>query len=413
MSKIFLVAWREFKQRVRNRGFLLTTIGLPVIFLVVAAVGGSIGGPDEAQMAGLVETAVSAQPIGYIDQANLIQTVREPLNPASVQSFDTTNAADAALRADAVSAYYVIPADYANSGQVRRVSASLPLEQPDNSQIEWLLLTNLFPDRSVQELAGLRSPFGSGGLTVVDVSIDSNAASSGGIFGDSMLPFIVAFAIMLPLFTSGSYLLYSVTQEKSSRIMEILLVSLRPRQMLTGKLIGLGALTLVQYAAWAIIVGGVLLVMGGSPQQLLGNLNFTETEILLIVPFALGGFLLYASIMAGIGALAPDIESSRTLIFVITLPMLIPLYLWMAIVSAPGSLLATTLSLIPFSAPLAMLMRMTATSVATWQLLVSLGLLYATAVGMLWLMARLFRVQTLLSGESLSAARFWQALRTA
>jgi ABC-2 type transport system permease protein len=115
--------------------------------------------------------------------------------------------------------------------------------------------------------------------------------------------------------------------------------------------------------------------------------------------------------MAGIGALAPDIEGSRSWVFVISLPMMIPIYLWTAIVNAPNGAFAVALSMIPFSAPVAMLMRMTTTAVPLWQLITSLAMLLITGTGMVWLMARLFRVQTLLSGESLSLNRLFSAIR--
>jgi ABC-2 type transport system permease protein len=226
-----------------------------------------------------------------------------------------------------------------------------------------------------------------------------------------MLPFIVTIAVMLPLFTSGGYLLASVTQEKSSRIMEILLVSLRPWHMLAGKLLGLGALTLIQYLIWGTIAFIGLQVTGQGVAGLLGGISLSGVELALVIPFALGGFLLYASIMAGIGALAPDMEGSRTWVFVISLPMMIPIYLWTAIVNAPNGAFAVALSMIPFSAPVAMLMRMTTAAVPLWQLITSLVLLVLTGVVMVWLMARLFRVQTLLSGESISLKRLVSAIR--
>lgn len=226
-----------------------------------------------------------------------------------------------------------------------------------------------------------------------------------------MLPFLVTIVIMIPLFTSGSYLLQSVTEEKSSRVMEILLVSLRPWHMLVGKLVGLGALTFVQYLIWGSIASVAILVTGQEFGTMLQGISFSTAEIFLVLPFALGGFLLYAGIMAGVGALSPDIESSRGWVFIISLPMLIPMYVWVSIVNAPNSTFAVALSLIPFSAPISMLMRMTSTAVPIWQLAVSLGVLVLTAVGMIWLMARLFRVQTLLSGEKPSLKRFVQAIR--
>jgi ABC-2 type transport system permease protein len=134
-------------------------------------------------------------------------------------------------------------------------------------------------------------------------------------------------------------------------------------------------------------------------------------ELLLIIPFALGGFLLYAALMAGIGALARDVEDGRTWLFVISLPMMIPIYLGVAISGAPNGTLAVALSLIPLSAPVAMLLRITSTAVPIWQIGLSLMLLVLAGLGTIWLMARLFRVQTLLSGESLSVRRFLAALQ--
>jgi ABC-2 type transport system permease protein len=114
--------------------------------------------------------------------------------------------------------------------------------------------------------------------------------------------------------------------------------------------------------------------------------------------------------MAGIGALSSDVEGSRAWVFVLTLPMMIPIYFWAAIASNPNAPLAVALSLIPFSAPVSMLMRMTSTAVPGWQLGLSLGLLLLTGVLTVWLMARLFRVQTLLGGESFSLERALSAL---
>lgn len=191
---------------------------------------------------------------------------------------------------------------------------------------------------------------------------------------------------------------------------EILLVSLRPFHMLVGKLVGLGVLTFIQYIAWGLIASLALTITGQDLAQLLSGISLSLHEAVLVVPYALGGFLLYAGITAGIGASAPDMEGSRTWVFIISLPMMIPVYLWMSIVNTPNGPFAVALSMIPFSAPVAMLMRMTTTAVPEWQLLTSLVLLLLAGLGMVWLMARLFRVQTLLSGESPSLRRFAAAL---
>jgi ABC-2 type transport system permease protein len=349
-----------------------------------------------------------------VDHADLIVRVPPQLPEDLFVPFADEGSAEAALLGEgvaeaAIDAYYVIPVNYRETGEVRRVSRELPSGQPATGVFDQLLLANLFPDASAAELARLRAPFQSGQLQV----IEQGAPAEAGGPGNTIAPFLVAMVIMIPLFTSGSYLLYSLTEEKSSRVMEILLVSLRPRDLLAGKLLGLGALTLVQYAAWVALGAIVLLVTGRDLSTITTAVNLSAGELLLVFLYGLGGYWLYAGLMAGIGALSPDLESSRTWTFVISLPMLIPIYLWMAITNAPQGVLAVSLSLIPFSSPLAMLMRLASATVPAWQLATSLGLLLATAAAIVWLMARLFRVQTLLSGESFSLGRFWAALREA
>jgi len=119
----------------------------------------------------------------------------------------------------------------------------------DARWFDWVLVANLFPDASPGQIARLRWPFNNSGPGFVTLNPEGEAGAE----GNRMLPLLVVAAVMLPLFTSGGFLLRSLAQEKSSRVTEILLVSLRPRQLLAGKLLGLGVLTLVQYAIWGAI----------------------------------------------------------------------------------------------------------------------------------------------------------------
>jgi ABC-2 type transport system permease protein len=405
MHKTLVVAVREFRQRIRTRGFLLASVGTPLLLTVVWAFVGAFDTGLDQPISSLIEAQQFDRTVGYVDQADLIAAVPPPLPERLFRSFPNIEAAEAALARGDIAAYYVVKPDYRTTGEVERVSERLPMAAPDTEWFEWLLINNLLPDASPEEVTRLRWPFNARRPAFVNLGA---AGETGG--GNVMLPFLVVIAVMAPLFTSGSYLLQSLAQEKSSRIMEILLVSLRPRQLLTGKLVGLGALTLVQYAIWLAIGGLAAGVTGADPTRLLSSINLTPGELLLGIPYAVGGFALYATLMAGIGALAPDVEGSRAWVFLVSVPMLIPLYLWTAITSAPNGSLAVVLSLIPLSAPIAMLMRITSTSVPTWQIAVSLGLLLIAAIVLIRLMARLFRVHTLLSGESISLRRAWSAL---
>lgn len=406
MNKTLLVGIREFRQRVRTRGFLLASVGTPLMLILVWGFAGVFDSSPKPPLEELAKANRSDNAIGYVDQAGLIRSIPDPVPANLFRAFPNVEAAEAALQRGEIGVYYVVPSDYRETGDVRRVSRRLPMATPDSRWFEWVLVNNLFPDASPEEVARLRWPFNLRGPQFVALSSEGETGATGNV----ILPFVVVMMVMIPLFTSGSYLLQSLTQEKSNRVMEILLVSLRPRELLAGKLLGLGALTLVQYAIWVAIALLAVIITGRDASQFLSGISLTTGELLLVAPFALGGFALYATLMAGIGALAPDMESSRAWVFIITLPMLVPIYLWMAITTSPNGSLAIALSLIPFSAPVAMLMRMTSTVVPAWQVGVSLVLLALTGAGMIRLMARLFRVQTLLSGEALSVQRIWSAL---
>jgi ABC-2 type transport system permease protein len=410
MNKTLLVAIREFRQRVGKRGFLLASIATPLILLVIWGVagGGVVGGTsDEGLLADLKEADRPDQVIGFVDHAGLVQSIPKPVPEDLFRAYPDVEAAEAALERGQIGAYYVIPPDYRQTGNIRRVSPRLPINPPDVRWLNWLLVANLFPEGDVERVARLRQPFYASSLKSVNITPEGQTGAE----SNRMLPFLVTIVIMLPLFVSGGYLFQSLAQEKSSRVIEILLVSLRPRQLFTGKLVGLGALTLVQYAIWAFLGLLGLTIMGRDISGLLSGLSLSVHEAVMAVLFALGGYLLYAALMSGVGALARDVEDSRTWVFVVSLPMTIPIYLWMVIAGAPNGPLAVALSLIPFSAPVAMLMRMTSTTVPAWQIAASLTLLLLAGLGVIRLMARLFRAQTLLSGETISVQRFLSALQ--
>jgi ABC-2 type transport system permease protein len=410
MNKTLLVATREFRQRVRKRGFLLASIVTPLILFVIWGVvsGGVISGEaDEGLLAELEAADRPDQVIGFVDQASLVQSIPEPIPEDLFRAYPDVEAAEAALERNQIGAYYVIPPDYRETGDIRRVSPRLSINPSDVRWFNWLLVANLFPGVDAEQVARLRQPFYASSLKSVNITPEGQTGAE----GSRMLPFLVTIVITIPLFVSGGYLFQSLAQEKSSRVIEILLVSLRPRQLFTGKLLGLGALTLVQYAIWVVLGLLGLTIMGRDVSGLLSGLSLSAYEAVLAVLFALGGYMLYAALMSGVGALARDVEDSRVWVFVVSLPMTIPIYLWMVITNAPNGPLAVVLSLIPFSAPVAMLMRMTSTTVPAWQIAASLVLLLLAGLGVIRLVARLFRAQTLLSGETISARRFLSAFR--
>jgi len=405
MRNMLLVARREFLVHVRSRGFIVSAIGTPLLLIVIWFSSGMMTAEAPSEHVATPEAPALAEPIGptgVIDQAGVLGQIELPSGLVRLASEED---AARALRQGDLEAYVVVPADYRETGTVRRVSLGLPRTDPQLGDIEYLLVTALLEEMPADLAARYAMPLGPDGLELAESPV---AVATGQ--GVNFMPLMVVSAVMVPLFTAGGWLLRSLAQEKESRIMEVLLVSLHPRQLLTGKLLGVGALTLLQYLIWILLLAAATQAMGMSSPLAFGMLLSRE-DLVLVVLFAVGGMVLYSALMAGLGALTPDVHGSQNWVFIVTLPMMVPFYFWLSLVQQPTSTLALVLSLFPFSAPLAMLLRIMVMQVPAWQITLSLGLIAVTSILVVRLMSRLFRAQVLLSGEPLSVQRFLRALR--
>ncbi|HEC36133.1 MAG TPA: ABC transporter permease, partial [Anaerolineae bacterium] len=316
------------------------------------------------------------------------------------------DAAHAALEAGDISGYYLIPADFVANGDLVLVNRDYnPFKSLISSDlIRHIVNTNLVGDEALARL--IVNPTGQ----VKNVPL----APQGGTDASNPMAFIVPYATLFIFFfvisMSSGFMLQSVAKEKENRLVEILLVSLQPREMMLGKVVGLGAVALLQMAMWA---GAGLLALERSSSLFEAAAGFSLPPgfLLWALLYFLLGYLLYASLMGALGALAPSMREGQQLTFVILLPLMIPLWLMNAFIQTPNGLLPTILSLFPLTAPVSMMTRLVATGVPVWQPIVSLILLATTTYLVVMVTARLFRAQTLLSGATLTPRRIWKALR--
>jgi ABC-2 type transport system permease protein len=205
-------------------------------------------------------------------------------------------------------------------------------------------------------------------------------------------------------------MLQSVSKEKETRTAEVLLLSLRPRQLMLGKLVGLGLVALFQIIIW--FGGGMLFLDRG--KDLLGALStFTLPPGFIgwVLAYFCLGFAAYASVLAAVGVLAPTAREGAQFTFFVMLPLMIPLWMNSVFAQNPNGDVATFLSLFPPTAPLSMVTRLAAGGVPSWQPAVGLAGLAVMTYLFVLLSARLFRADTLLSSESLSWQRIVRELR--
>jgi len=220
--------------------------------------------------------------------------------------------------------------------------------------------------------------------------------------------------IMLVLFyvfitTGSSLLLRNISGEKENRVIEILMLSVSPLQVLAGKIIGLGIATLLQMAAW---VGTVYIVLsvGGGTFNLPAGFQIPPSLLAWGLVFFLLGYALYASLMAGAGALVPKLKEATQATWVVMMPIIVGYIAGLFAIDDPHGMLATGLSLFPLTSPVAMIMRLTVGGVPLWQPLLAAGFLVLTTILVVRAVAGMFHAQNLLSGQSFSAKRFGRAL---
>lgn len=393
---------------------ILSTLGKPSFWLMtflfpLLIIGLQVGSQALGQNVIEKETSnitPANEPVGYVDQAGLIQTLPDYVPSELLVAFPDEDAAHAALEAGDISGYYLIPADFVANGDLVLVNRDYnPFKSLISSDlIRHIVNTNLVGDEALARL--IVNPTGQ----VKNVPL----APQGGTDASNPMAFIVPYATLFIFFfvisMSSGFMLQSVAKEKENRLVEILLVSLQPREMMLGKVVGLGAVALLQMAMWA---GAGLLALERSSSLFEAAAGFSLPPgfLLWALLYFLLGYLLYASLMGALGALAPSMREGQQLTFVILLPLMIPLWLMNAFIQTPNGLLPTILSLFPLTAPVSMMTRLVATGVPVWQPIVSLILLATTTYLVVMVTARLFRAQTLLSGATLTPRRIWKALR--
>ncbi len=409
MNKTLTVLKNEIVTLLSRPSFWLTTFGLPI---VAALVFGVIGRLNRNTVAAETFSQVflgpqETRPEGYVDESGLIRQIPESVPPGAFLPFPDEEAARRALEAGEIAAYYVVPADYIKRGEIRSIRPDFnPLagDRADAGLFGWVIRVNLAEGDAV--LANLAD----GPLEVEEISLAPAPAPDADNPMTMWVPYTVTLLYYMLIIGSASLLLSGISKEKENRIMEVLLTSVTPRQLLTGKIIGLGAVGLLQTLLW----GGttyVLLNLSGRTFNLPSEIRLPPDFLAWGLVFFLLGYAVYAALMAGLGALAPNLREASQVTFVILLPLIVPLFFSNTVFAeAPHGALATGLSLFPLSAPVAMMARLSLGGVAWWQPPLAALLLAATAVLIVRAVAGMFRAQTLLSGQPVKVKTYLRAL---
>ena len=246
-------------------------------------------------------------------------------------------------------------------------------------------------------------------INLKEVSLSQQPVRDSGNALTFFLPYVVTMFFYIIILTSASLLLSSVASEKESRVMEIMMTSVTPMQMLTGKIIALGATGLLQTVVWSG-AGLLLLRISGSSFNIPVAFQLPISILGWGVLFFLLGYALYGSLMAGLGALVPNLREASQATTVIILPLILPLLLINNLISDPNGTLSVILSIFQLTSPVTMMTRLAAAEVPIWEQILAVLLLVGTVYLVIRAVAGMFRAQNLLSGQSFKISIFFKEL---
>lgn len=407
MNKTLLVLKQEIRTILSRPSFLFAMFGIPIIGATVFIIAGQLnkGNPAQNILTRLISNPQTTLAEGYVDQSGIIKEIPASVQPGVLIAFPDEASASQALIDGQISGYYLIPKDYLQSGDINYIRSDFnPLTSSGQSSLlEWILQVNLLGGDI--ELATLIN--GPKNLEKISLSPAPQREESNML--TFFLPYAVTMLFYIIILSAASLLLSSVTKEKENRVIEILMVSVTPRQLLTGKIIGLGLVGLLQTIAW-VGTGRILLARSGTTFNLPIAFQLPPSFLVWGVIFFLLGYAVYASLMAGLGALVPNLREASQATILVIFPLIIPIFLISVMIEEPHGLLTTILSLFPLTSPVAMMTRLSAGGVPIWQTLLSAFLLALTAMVVVRSVARMFHAQTLLSGQPFSRKMFINAL---
>lgn len=413
MHKLWLVIKREYVTRVRTKGFIFTTIIVPLLtvgILILQIVTASRqadrtlnivvldqdGSLASAVIKGLDGKLKNGQP-----EFHIAQTLERP--PAGAEDN---------LRAQVLNgqldAFLVLPANIDNGKVAAEFHTRNPGEVTISSELNHAVSNAVIAERlhargvDIRDVSQLVEDVG---LKVIKVGTHGETEEKGQTI---VIAIIVAMLLYTTLIIYGVATMRAVMEEKTTRVIEILVASTRPFYLLAGKILGVAAVGLTQYAIW-VTVGALITVYGAAmasmvhagafPALHLSGLMLGSTLI-----FFLAGYLLYASLYAAVGAMVSSDQEAQQAQMPVTMLIVAAVVLFNVILRDPNSPTSVVLSMVPFFAPILMLLRIALQTPPLWQIALCLGILGLTTAALVFLAARIYRVGILMYGKRPSLA---------
>ena len=407
-NKIGRVFKYEFLSLVSRRSFILSLILVPLIPSLIIGLVGLLKPKDAPSLTEtVVKEIINQTPCGVVDQSGLINYypdwVRGQLLP-----FDDETVARKETQAGNLDGFYIVSEDYLETGDVLLVKpeVSMVAEISYNATLEELIRYNLVDAdealyaKLVNNINVKTEYFD---IEQADTRDQSNPATF-------IVPSLISFFFYMLIVINSGMMLNSVSKEKENRTMEVLLSSAEPLDIFTGKILARGLASLLQTGIW---LGTILFLakLTNFTLDLPFKLEIPTSVFTLGMPFFLLGFMLYGSLMAGVGAMVSNTREAGQISMIINMPLILAYLSINQLIANPKSAISLFLSLFPFTSTLVMPTRLAIGGIVpVWQIIVAILLLVVTLILIVRGVSNLFSSQNLLSGQKFNLMTFFNTL---
>ena len=435
MSKVFVVMKREFLEFVQTKTFVIGTVLGPLlmagfialeVFILTRTGGGAhtLAIVDQTQQDVATQFSTTLTTVGAntpIGRPTTYQTsvIKQPANLQAVR-----DSLERRIEADSLDGYLIIPAGIITGDKAQyfgRNATSQTVVGQMRSALQNTVQSARLQGRGIDPATVASA------LQPVQIEAEKTGGKgvTGSAEGGQAIGFMMSFAIYLVVLLYGAAIMNGVLEEKRDKIVEVIVSSLRARDLMIGKVLGIGGAGLLQMLVWVITVG-LVLAYAGSISAIL-NLDPEKarafeavSDMLPKVPasigvifllFFAGGFFIYSTLYATIGSIATTNQEAQQLVFPAMMPIIIGFFMSMVAGENPDSGMSVAASLIPFTSPLVMPIRAVSGSASLLEIVLSIVLLIATGLGILWLAAKIYRVGIFATGKRPTWAEVGRWLR--
>lgn len=413
MRNILLIAKREYLEQIRGRAFRISTVMVPVIFVVIAAAGYLTGikGNSHKHLVIAANDPVLATDLQHqlIGNKNLKYGV-DVVAPVTPQERENLLRS---LRNNKIDGVLLI-----NDSSVTKPVATYISQSSNNFETVALLKNALAHSLVLQRLIakGMTLEEANNLLKTIPVKtfqiVESGRERKSGGYAALGTGLIMALLLTMTTMLYGLDTARSIIEEKSSRIFEVMLSVVKPNDLLAGKLVGVGAVGLTQIGIW--IFAAALLVLSALAAPLLkGNfaIHFSWAEAVLFLVFFILGFFLYSSLFSGLAATCETSQELQMYMPLAAIPVWISFGIIPLLMANPDSVWIVVASFFPLTAPFVMMLRMGVLSPPAWQYAVSIVIMFLSTWGALWFSTRLYRVGVLMYGKRATLSEMMRWLR--